>query len=397
MANIKTNNASNIKEEDNQSIHKETSNPINVKKELTDHTDLDSNNDDDINIKNEQNTSFIQNRHHYPGPVECIVYWDYYTHPIPKAHNLRNIITTLKQNICNKIGSKPIQFRIYSSMPNMRRNLQDEFDINGIKEINVSHHTSITNRLLIDISLKLHESEKHKKSNCIGVISEDKEIAHLLSRIHKEPAISNSFIISFNSNTIHPSSNNVDFVLTIDSQKHINNANDSLKREREHNTHKSHLNKFNTETKPFIIMIQKLGAANNKKFPLIVLPNDSIKQVKLKMHINEIDTLKPGVCISIHILFNDRILDDKDIIGACGINNGNTIHWKPVETVSKPRKRLNGLNGETKKKTKSIIIMLQKFGSYNNKRFKLSVLPTDSIQQMKVKMHQIIHASFNII
>eukprot|EP01084_Bolivina_argentea_P100391 180273_1 len=91
-------NESNIKKEmticdniDNQSVKQEPTN-----------NNGEPNNDNDINIKNKEMTSSIQNPNHYPGPVECIVYWDYYNHPIPSTYNFKNIIPILKQNICNK-------------------------------------------------------------------------------------------------------------------------------------------------------------------------------------------------------------------------------------------------------------------------------------------------------
>eukprot|EP01084_Bolivina_argentea_P100392 180274_1 len=110
-------NESKIKEEvtkcdnkDNESLKQETSEITNIKQELT-NNNTTPNNNNNIDIKTEENTLYIQNHDHYPGPAECIVYWDYYNNPIPSTHNFKNIIPTLKQNICNKIGSKPIQFR----------------------------------------------------------------------------------------------------------------------------------------------------------------------------------------------------------------------------------------------------------------------------------------------
>eukprot|EP01084_Bolivina_argentea_P261147 441192_1 len=135
--------------------------------------------------ENKTNAIHLQNSNH-STPDECIIYWDFDSSPITNGQQLRNITNGLTQKINNKIGLKPIQFRIYSCINKIPRKLQDDFSINGIEHIITSSTIidSANKRIIIDISLKLYELEKYKKSNCIALISNNNTFAHLLSRIH---------------------------------------------------------------------------------------------------------------------------------------------------------------------------------------------------------------------
>eukprot|EP01084_Bolivina_argentea_P054155 99330_1 len=350
------------------SLHNNLNRNIHVKQELTnDRTSSSQSNNNNVKKEITNDTTIIQNIDHYPGPVECIVYWDYFNNPIPSTHNFQTIIPILKQNICNKIGYKPIQFRVYSVSNNLGEHVQDTFDTNGIEQINVKHHTSITNRLTIDITLKLLELEKNKTSNCIGVISKD--ISHLLSRIHNEQTISNLFIISLQSNTIYPSPNNVDFVLTIP----INTQNNN-KKDRVHNN------------------VEKEGKLKLNFDELNVELNCSIKTLKRAIKVNKLQNY-PGYGLSIQ--FNGRILKTQCTIGECGIHNGDTIHWMLIANTFKNGNKKRNINKTYIDLVKSVQTLGQqpkckkrKLNSYNNKAVEIILENVNTKQRRNYNMNE---------
>ena len=157
-------------------------------------------------------------QHYYPGPDQCLVYWDYENISIPHRAQLRTVISVLKQRIWHVIDQQiPIRFKLYIRASKLTQQLQDEMDVNGVEHINISSQKpeSVDKRMLVDIALTLYELEKCKKSNCIALISGDKDFGHLLSRIHKQAPISHSLLILLNQNKKIDAnlSNNVDFVI----------------------------------------------------------------------------------------------------------------------------------------------------------------------------------------
>eukprot|EP01084_Bolivina_argentea_P275579 470014_1 len=78
--------------------------------------------------------SVINNSLH-SSVAKCIIYWDFDTNPITNEQQLRDTINDLNQQIRDKIGSKPIQYKIYSCSNKLSTKLQEDFDINGIQHI----------------------------------------------------------------------------------------------------------------------------------------------------------------------------------------------------------------------------------------------------------------------
>lgn len=71
-------------------------------------------------------------------PDKCTVYWDYENMPIPKAANLSDIMSTLKDELWNNIGIKmPIEFKVYIRASKLTRETQNDFDICSVVQIQV--------------------------------------------------------------------------------------------------------------------------------------------------------------------------------------------------------------------------------------------------------------------
>eukprot|EP01084_Bolivina_argentea_P261148 441193_1 len=284
---------------------------------------------------------FNQEENKTNTPDECIIYWDFDSIPISNGQQLRNITNSLTQKIRDKIGSKPIQLRIYSCMTKLSRKLQDDFDINGIQHIITSSTIidSVNKRILIDISYKLYELQKYKKSNCIALISNNDTFAHLLSRIRNEPPISHTLLISLNSNTqINPNlTNNVDFVIT----HSINNNRKRLNRDYDKNTNTSSIPKRqktdNTIENGILINIKEFGESNG--IQMTVDPTQKIKVFRQHLLNSELKLClknKYGITPSKYgtldlsdfgLLFNGIRLVNKKKMHKYGIYEGNTVLW----------------------------------------------------------------------
>eukprot|EP01083_Nonionella_stella_P177110 621562_1 len=153
---------------------------------------------------------------------EAIVYWDYdNTHmTIPNGYTLKDTIEVIKTNICNKIGSQPIQFQLYTSIKPLQLSpKQKVLFANGIEHIHIEtkdakHMNSSKTklRMSIDIGLKLFELQQNKESKCIVLISNDDDFGHLLSRIHKQSPVSHLIYVAFNQINTRLT-NHVDFVI----------------------------------------------------------------------------------------------------------------------------------------------------------------------------------------
>eukprot|EP01084_Bolivina_argentea_P294881 507526_1 len=228
------------------------------------------------------------NSHQYGNPTECIIYWDYDANPITNGQQLRNIINTLKVHVSNKIGRKPIQFRIYTCSTQVSNKLQDDFDINGIQHIITSPTIidSINKRILIDILWKLYELSKHKQSNCacIGLISNNNTHAYLLSQIHKQPPISHIFLISLNSKSQinQQLAENVDFIIFLNPRPTRNTNNCNKKRtHREYNNQiQAPLSKKKKRHKNNNIMITCVDMATKQNVQIKVPPDVKFKTMK---------------------------------------------------------------------------------------------------------------------
>eukprot|EP01084_Bolivina_argentea_P276374 471573_1 len=263
-----------------------------------------------------------QRSQQYDDPTECIIYWDFDTNPIPNGQQLRYIINSLNDRISNKIGSKPIQFRIYTCSTKVSNKLQDDFDINGIQHIITSSTIidSVNKRILIDILLKLYELSNCQRSNCIGLISNNNTFAYLLSKIHNEPPISYTILISFNSKLqINQNlANNVDFVIRL-----TNSPNSNLKRiTRDYNnmiqTPVSKKQKINNNQQEIDIILQNM--ATKQKIPAKVWPNARFRSAKstikkqMKCSLKSVRWFINGRQVGTNKRFRDFSIKSHDII-----------------------------------------------------------------------------------
>eukprot|EP01084_Bolivina_argentea_P078207 141889_1 len=168
-------------------------------------------------------------------PDKCTVYWDYENMPIPKQANLSDILSTLKDKLWKLIGNKlPIEFKVYIRASKVTKDIQSDFDINGIVQIQIPSNKpeSCDKRLMIDMTFCLYELERDNKSRALALISGDKDFGHLLSKIQNQPPISNTFLILLRYCHIDKNlSNVVDHVIQLNygSNKNKLNKNDEKK------------------------------------------------------------------------------------------------------------------------------------------------------------------------
>eukprot|EP01083_Nonionella_stella_P071247 191256_1 len=132
-----------------------------------------------------------------------IVYWDHDSMPIPNGHTVEDITQTVKQHICDKLGSQPIHFRLYTSLNVFSSKQQESLFDNGIEHIHIpvnTNHTSESKCILrssTDIALKLFELKQNKESKCnIALMANEDDYAYLLSRIHKQSPIASLLYIT---------------------------------------------------------------------------------------------------------------------------------------------------------------------------------------------------------
>eukprot|EP01083_Nonionella_stella_P104552 299823_1 len=177
-------------------------------------TQVHQNAKQEIRTRIKSNTS--SNSKH-PSSHTTIVYWDHDNTPIPPEHSVEHMIRTVKQHICDKIGSQPIHFRVYTSRHALPPQQQEALFLNGIEHIHIPPDTSTSPsacplRVSTDIALKLFELEQNKDSKSIALISNGDGYAYLLSRIHKQPPISHLLYLTFDQ--INPRlTHHVDFVI----------------------------------------------------------------------------------------------------------------------------------------------------------------------------------------
>ena len=113
----------------------------------------------------------------HAAPDKCSVYWDYENMPIPKKCDLAKVVTNIRQRLWASIGSKmPIEFKVYIRASRVTEQIQNDFDVNGIVQIQVPSvkPESVDKRMLIDMSFSLYELERDRKSRAIALISGDK-------------------------------------------------------------------------------------------------------------------------------------------------------------------------------------------------------------------------------
>ena len=187
--------------------------------------------------------------------------------------------------------------------------------------------------MVIDIALKLYKLEKYKTSNCIGVVSENTDILHLLSRIHKEPPISHLFLISFKITEYHNNHSkyhhNVDFVISYNlrNDDNANNHNNPQKRKRDYNQNEMDIKRQKVKNKRIDIIVGEYCLnSNNKQFTLRTRSNATIQDTKLRIKAI-INYLRHCPHKNILLYFNGSVLTSTQKIKYYNICDGDKILW----------------------------------------------------------------------
>eukprot|EP01084_Bolivina_argentea_P100333 180171_1 len=145
------------------------------------------------------------NKRHVITPEKCVIYWDFVDCPIANSYQLREMTHSLKTKIYTlRKKELPLEFKCYIPMNTKHILIDDklaaQFDSYGIMlhYIPSSKSQSVQKRIMVDMALDLYEWKGYARHS-IGLISNDKDFSHLLSRIHKTAEVVRSFLITLRS------------------------------------------------------------------------------------------------------------------------------------------------------------------------------------------------------
>eukprot|EP01084_Bolivina_argentea_P309232 534865_1 len=299
------------------------------------------------------------------SPDKCTVYWAYENMPIPKTHNLTDILSTIKDKLWNLIGIKlPIEFKVYIRTSKVTKEILRDFDINGIVQIQIpsTKPESVDKRLMIDMAFSLFELERDNKSRAVALISSGNDFGHLLSRIHHTPPISHSFLILLRHTHIDKNLPNVvDHVIQLNYDSNYDET-------------KTNCNVKNN--KHIIIMLTNFMSLSETFQLKITFKNLRQRYIK-KTILNYHQKNGKNANGKLTLLFKGKELEKGKSLKKVGICNGDTLMWCFDKSKN--------IKMENKKASEKIRIKFQNL--YSKQTFEINRKGTNKIGNLRSEVY----------